>query len=115
MTQPRLNRRGRRIEASKAKNRTLEQQKKVDEAVEEALATKPASKPENPKIPFCKAPGCGGRAFTKRGLCRKHEEMFLFVYFLFTAPTKKSDLLLPGEQQGGKQMTNFDMLIRGKL
>lgn len=91
-------------------------QETVNKAVKEALARKSkiAIVSDNPKVPFCKAPGCGSRASTTRGLCAKHEELFRFIYFLFTLPDKKSDLLLPGEQEGGKRMTNFDLLIKGK-
>lgn len=108
-------RRERREDARKAKNRTPGQQAKVEAAAKVVLAGKSLGSKKMRVIPECKFPACHTRAWTTRGLCHKHEEIFLFVYFLFTAPSKKSDLLLPGEQQGGKQMTNFDMLIKGKL
>lgn len=110
---PKLSKKKRDREKEKRANMSPEQRERLDEAVKVVMDGKLARVKVN-EIPWCKVPGCSTRAFTTRGLCAKHEELFKFIYFLFTLPDKKSDLLLPGEQEGGKKMTNFDMLIRGK-
>lgn len=88
----------------------LAAQANVDKAVAEVVDKLPIKN----VIPWCKAPGCDKRAATTRGLCRKHEELFLYIYWLFTTERKPSGLVTPGGQQG-KTMTNFDLLIKGKL
>lgn len=106
-------RKARRQEKKKAAHRTPEQQAEHDQALLRATDVRSKLKQVD-VIPYCKAPNCSEKAYTTRGLCRKHEETFLYIYWLFTAESKPSGLITPGGQQG-KTMTNFDLLIKGKL